>query len=607
MQINEAQKLAVTEPGSVRILAAPGSGKTRTIVERIKHIISGGVHPSEILSITFTRAAAREMRTRLESDLGDIVKPMQISTFHALALRIVRKWGHLLSYRAGLSVYDDRDQRDIMTAVCKDLNIKKPKPETVLENMDMPKYAAAKAEYRDRVRAANAVDYDMLVEEAIKLLRFEQVREEFHYKHMLIDEFQDLNEAQYTMALALRHEDSFVCATMDLDQNVMSFQGSSVRFGIRLPEDFPGIKTLYLDTCYRCPANVLDAANRLILNNQQRLDKPCRTDNPDGEIKLVSLGTEIDEAKWIARKCRQLNADGIKFADMAILCRTHRLKNLLTGDLKADGLPVNPCGRTQEFFRQPAVLDFLSYLKAITNPFDSFSFKRTLGLPNKDLMWSDLCRCEGMSRSAGVDCLTGAELYFNKSKSGLSDKVKSYLEQMRDWTMRCVTSESNHEAIINEVAKMLSEYHMQCGLTGRAGEVREAALRYTMLAFGFSSIQEFLEHVTESDGQDDIFNQMEQDKPDQVNIMTCHTAKGLEFHSVFIPGLEKGVFPIGAANKDDDEMEQERRLFYVAVTRAERNLYMTNVETRTMWMGPERQEPSLFLAELGLEDERGGF
>ncbi|MEN6550189.1 MAG: ATP-dependent helicase [Armatimonadia bacterium] len=600
MQLNDAQRLAVETSGSVRILAAPGSGKTRTIVEKIKHLVAGGCHPKEILAISFTRAAAQEMKRRLEADLGEMVKPMQVSTFHALALKIVKKFGYLLGYRPGLSIYDERDQRDILMVVIKDLNVKKPGVEQIQEDLDLPKYAKIKAEYRDRVRGANALDYDMLIEEATKILGMEAPVE--RYQHILIDEFQDLNGAQYAMARALMAEGTHLCAVLDVDQAIMEFQGASIRYALRLPEDFPGIRTLYLDTCYRCPTNVLDAANKLILHNRQRLDKPCRTDNPPGEIEVRALVNELEEGRWIAEKCLELHGQGMKYADMAVLARTHRLKNTLHDSLKGAGVPVNVCGRSQEFFRQPAVVQFLDYLRVITNPHDAFSFRRVLNFPNRGLTYIDLLKCESTARAAGVDCLRGAELHFAKARE-VNPEIKAGLEQLRGWAERCVRDPAEHRAVLNEIAAFLAEHHMKHGLTGRAGEVREAALRYELMAFGFETIGDFLEHISEMDGQDDLQEKLEEEKPDQVNLMTCHVAKGLEFPVVFIPGMEQGGFPIGSAAKDAEEIEQERRLFYVAVTRSERHLYLTRAVARTLWAGEEPREPSVFLGELGLEQE----
>lgn len=933
MELNPGQKLAVEAEGSVRILAAPGSGKTRVITERIKHLIKNGTHPREVLAISFTRAAAQEMKKRLETDLGEVMNTMQVSTFHALAMRIVKKHGHVRGFRPGLSIYDERDSRDILSAVMKDLNIKKPGVDRVLDDLDLPKYAKVKAEYRDRVRAANALDYDMLVEEAVRLLGYNEVRSAVAiYKHVLIDEFQDVNGAQYALARAITGEGVNLCAVFDVDQCIasgtmiktptgpkmidhlvagdlvgtneghmfglgfrpivaiskrafkgiayhiitatgksvrctgdhhipakwqrhtriapsakrcyvyishrtdrgwrigvtedpdtrlhlekrtegllpiacfndrwdalaaediwsckygipqvlfqprggkgemplekiihifsqldtksaaenlmrdldkswdgfirqrgstrngfsrkniiinvldgiyskktspyrvafesdgerivhrtpslhaarkyarelklrfptagihemwhlasgerlqmvpahnilpgiqiavsgkmeevvevttenydgmvydlevrhthnfmldngitmgnciMTFQGSSLKYAMDLPEDFPGIRTLYLDTCYRCPANVLDAANRLILHNRERLDKPCRTDNPPGAIEVRSLANELEEATWIARKCQELRAAGTKYADMAVLARTHRLKNLIHDGLKNAGVPVNVCGRTQDFFRQPAVVQFLDYLRAVTNNHDSFSFRRVLNFPNRGLTYIDLLKCESTARAAGVDCLRGAELHFGKQKE-VNPEIKKGLEQLRGWADRCKADPAEHKPVLNEIAAFLAEHHLSHGLTGRAGEVREAALRYDLMAFGYETIGDFLEHITELDGQDDLQEKLDEEKPDQVNLMTCHVAKGLEFEHVFVPGLEQGGFPIGSAAKDHEELEQERRLFYVAITRAKRNLYLTRSAVRSLWAGEEPQEPSVFLGELGLKDE----
>jgi len=597
MELNANQKLAVeTIEGAIRLVASPGSGKTRVVVERIKNIISKGFFPAQILAITFTRSAASEMKKRLLADLPDtVVRQMTICTFHSLAVKIMRDYGYKIGYRPQFSVYDARDSLDVLRQILKDMNIKSPKAETILEQLDFPKYPEVKKEYRDRIRANNAMDFDMLIENALYLLKDPEVLEKlsFKFRFISVDEYQDTSDEQHKMAKMLASHWHNICAVADPDQCIYEFTGSNPRYILNFTQDFPTCQTIYLDQCYRCPANVLDSANLLIKNNRQRLDKPCTTPNPAGDLKTLVFENDTEESLWIATKCKELHEQGIKYSEMAVLCRTNKLKASVLEDLKLNGVPTNNCGRTEDFFKQPAVCQFLDYLKVVQNPFDVFSFRRIINFPNRDVSFIDILKSEALTRAANVNVLEGARAYFS-DRMHQNEKVVALCDQLSILTK--VTS----DIAIHDIAKILIDHHKANGLMSRESQIKEAVLRYTTydILNPTPTLEEFLGYVNELDTQEDVRDKEDENIEDAVNMMTLHGAKGLEFPVIFIPGLEKGVFPISAADHDLDEMESERRLFYVGITRAERMLFVTRARQRKMWGKDEEREPSPFLEEF---------
>jgi len=602
LDLNANQELAVkTIFGPVLIVAGPGSGKTRTIVERIKYIVSQNYSPRGILAVTFTRAAAAEMKKRLIEDLGEpVVKSMTICTFHSLAVKIMRDYGRHLGYRHGFSVYDERDSLDILGQVVKDLNIKRPKPDKIFQDLDLPKWVNVKAEYRDRVRSNNAVDFDMLIENALRILKnnLTILQELSHqYQFVSVDEFQDLNARQYEFAKLMASDWKNICAVGDPDQNIYAFQGSNIKYILDFTMDFPGAKVIYLDQCYRCPSNVLTGANALILNNRQRLDKPTTTDLDKGVIQSLVFDNDLEENLWIATKCKELYRQDVDYSSMAILARTHRLRLNIIRDLTSAGVPINACGRTEEFFKQDAVVMMLNYLRVIENPHDGFSFRRIINFPNRNIDWIDLLKCEAHIRATHMDCLLGAKTFFENSRQ-VNPVIVDFLNQM---TVLNINKDVNPSLVIDTVAALLGTHYGTASLASRDAQTKEAVLRYRTFEDGAQPLSAFLEYASDLDAQEDVVDASKDGQPSAVQIMTAHTAKGLEFPIVFVPGLEKGSFPISAADNNMDEMEQERRLFYVAATRTMFHLYLTRCRIRSMWGKEDEREASPFVEEFKAE------
>jgi len=606
MALNEQQELAVkTLDGPVLVVAAPGSGKTRVIMHRIEALLDSGVDPREILAVTFTRAAAMEMKRRLINKKGEEqAKRVTISTFHGLAIRIIRSHGYLTGYRPNFSIYDTKDQLDILSSVLKDLNIKRPTADTILEDIDLPKYAHAKAEYRDRIRGNNAMDYDMLIETALDLLHKPECLQAYasRYRYISVDEFQDLNGRQYEMATLLASQHRNICAVGDPDQAIFAFQGANIRYILDFQKDFPDTKVINLNICYRCPIKVLECANSLIKNNRQRLEKESEAfELYQGVVKTFVFDNDTEEVDWIVSKCKEIREKTGSLARIAILARTHRLKNTIA--LAFKDIPINICGRTEEFYRSPVIVLLLDYLRLIQNPYDDFCMKKIINIPDREISNLDMLKCMSFVRAMNVDCLAGARLYFSDPKHSSPNAV-SFCDQMLSWRKEML--DGNSSLVIHSVARMLMDHFNKVGLNGRVSDLKTFLTKYANIDItGFLSIEELLAYITELDSQDDVEGQLPAingPEQDAVQLMTVHTAKGLEFDTVFIPGMEMGIFPISAANKNLDEMEQERRLLYVGITRAESDLYLTRSRERMVAWGAEANltEPSTFLEELSL-------
>jgi len=593
MNLNPQQQEAVDAiEGAVLISAAPGSGKTRVVTERIKNILMQGYSPHDILAVTFTNSAAHEMEDRLRNDLPDeVVRDITICTFHRLAMSIIRQYGFLIGRRPDFSIYDAADQLDIIKSIMKDLGIKKPSAETILKKKGDPKYKVLFTEYRDRLVAVNAFDFDMLIDSAMFILEnYDKAREELQYKFRFIsiDEFQDVNIDQYRMAKILSGKWKNICVVGDTDQNIFAFNGSDVKFMLRFAQDFNNVKSVTIDTTYRCPSNILSAATSLVRCNINRIDTTPKSIHPDGVMKRLVFESCFEEAAWIADRCQRLLVrEYVPDKDIAILCRTHRIAGVISKVLANNGLQVNMCGSTRELMSQTAAQDFNAYVRLIANPYDRFSFRRAVKTPKKDIEWRMVAAIESLSRSAEMNILDAAQ--DSLSKRGKDFSWVSTIKSLKSLTFIDAAS------IIKDT--LCNFYDSQSLLT----RSRDLALIFEVVNDMIRrnnnlTAEEYLEDISELSAQHDATEK----ENSGINIMTAHTAKGLEWPFVFVPALEMGTFPIGS-NPSQNDIEDERRLFYVALTRAQKGVFVTGCRVREVW-GKEREtEESLFIREAGLE------
>jgi DNA helicase-2/ATP-dependent DNA helicase PcrA len=590
MNLNPKQREAVeTIDGPVLVVSAPGSGKTRVVTERIKNILRNGASPADILAIAFTNSAAREMKDRLVKDLGETANKLTICTFHKLAIKIIRTYGHLLGYRPDFTIYDENDQLDIVRVVMKDMGLKKPKADRVLRNLREIKYKDIFMEYRDRLKAANAFDFDMLIEVSLVLLQnFKQVKEDlsYRYRYISIDEFQDINRLQYLMAKVLSSRWKNICAVGDPSQNIFTFQGADIQYILNLNNVYPGLRTVTNDTTFRCPSNVLHHADVLVRHNKNRLITNPTTSNPEGVIQIVPLQDSFEEAAWIANKCKELHDNGLAYREMAVLYRLHRLREEIQACLRAQKIPTVVCGRTKHFFQEPVIKEFHFYLRVLNNFYDDLSFKNIVNVPPRGINWRHIAKIEIFARAADMSIVGGAIQYFKNQNMDAS-----WLEEIVSWKDLTFIDQ------VGRVRDTLQKHYDSQDLLTRCDQLQ--ALQEFINNWRRQNIdcglKEYLEDISELSAQDDIVSE---DDEDAVQLMTIHTAKGLEFPAVFVPGLEEGTFPVLRASITDEEIEEERRLFYVAITRTEQMLYLTYARKREYWGREKEMDPSRFLSEM---------
>jgi DNA helicase-2/ATP-dependent DNA helicase PcrA len=589
MNLNSEQIQAVqTTEGPLLIAAAPGSGKTRIITERVLRLLDIGVAPDDILAITFTNAAAGEMRTRLAAGVEeDILARLTICTFHKLAIKIIREYGFLIGYKKGFSIYDENDQLDILKSVMQDLNIKDVKPEKVLKSKDHPKFKIVFKEYEQRLKAANAFDYDGLIETAVALLEIERVKADLSYKYRYIhvDEFQDTNHLQYKLVSALASKWNNLCVVGDGNQAIYGFQGADVKWLLSFGTVYPQAKTVTIDTVYRCPNNVLSLSNELIKNNTDRLITNPKTDNGPGEYQHMSCDSPFEEAAWIASTCKNLVSSGTNPSQIAVLYRTHRLRAEIESTLKKAGFEINVCGKTKHLMQETAIREFHSYLRLFQNPNDIQNFRRVASIGEYSMSWKDIVKCEALATASDVGCLEACVKYLAKENRDfvwasdlLSISKKSFMAQVFDTTT------------------ILSKFYGDKKLFTRVDLLSavNSYIKIWMQSGRGSTLDEYLSDLSELGAQEDLRNTTPHNG---INLLTIHTAKGLEFDVVFVAGLEQGTLPINY--KNDKDLQEERRLFYVAITRAKKALFTSYSRTRYFGDNEREMEPSEFLKEIG--------
>ena len=618
--LNPVQREAVLHDlGPLLIVAGAGSGKTRVLTHRVAYLIREcGVSPFEILAITFTNKAADEMKSRVAALVGPVAQRMWVSTFHSACVRILRRDAKLLGYPSSFTIYDQADALRLTGYVLRDLNLdtKKLPPRTVHaaistaknELLDFETYrtraktvyerriADVYAEYQRRLLAAGAMDFDDLLMVTVNLL---QARPEVlaHYqerfKHLLVDEYQDTNRAQNEFVLMLGREHRNVCVVGDSDQSVYRFRGADIRNILEFEDAFPDTTTIVLEQNYRSTQTILDAANAVIANNAMRKPKALWTEQVGGElITRYHAEDEHDEAAWVVHEMARLHDTGrLRWGDLAIFYRTNAQSRVFEEQLVRTGVPYKVVGGTK-FYDRREVKDVLAYLKAVANPADEVSLKRIVNVPKRGVGDTSIGRLDAWAASHGVPfatALAGAEQagVTGKALGGIRDLL-TLLDELRNAEDR--TPAALLEAVLERTgyaAELEAERTVEAaGRLENLGELVGQAREY-------EELDEFLEAVSLVSDADEI----DEDESKAV-LMTLHTAKGLEFPAVFMIGLEDGVFPHLRSLGEPDELEEERRLCYVGITRARERLYLTHAWCRTLWGSTQYNPPSRFLKEI---------
>ncbi|MFF4602068.1 DNA helicase PcrA [Streptomyces sp. NPDC001339] len=631
------------------IVAGAGSGKTRVLTHRIAHLLAERhVHPGQILAITFTNKAAGEMKERVEELVGPRANAMWVSTFHSACVRILRRESKKLGFTSSFSIYDAADSKRLMALVCRDLDLdpKRFPPKSFsakisnLKNelIDEETFAGTAADgfektlaeayamYQARLREANALDFDDIIMTTVHLLQaFPDVAEHYRrrFRHVLVDEYQDTNHAQYTLVRELVGPGTAdipaaeLCVVGDADQSIYAFRGATIRNILQFEEDYPEATTILLEQNYRSSQTILSAANAVIERNENRRPKNLWTDAGAGpKITGYVADTEHDEAQFVADEIDRLtDAGDAKAGDVAVFYRTNAQSRVFEEIFIRVGLPYKVVGGVR-FYERKEVRDVLAYLRVLANPEDSVPLRRILNVPKRGI---------GERAEAMIDALSSREKItfpqalsrvdeaygmaarsanavkrFNVLMEELRTVVESgagpatILEAVLERTgylaeLQASTDPQDETRIENlqELAAVALEFEQERGEAATSGDA----------APGPGTLAEFLEQVALVADSDQIPDE-DEEGAGVITLMTLHTAKGLEFPVVFLTGMEDGVFPHMRALGQTKELEEERRLAYVGITRARERLYVTRSTMRSAWGQPSYNPPSRFLEEI---------
>lgn len=639
--LNREQKEAVLQDkGTILVLAGAGCGKTKVLTTRIAHLVNSGVSPYEILAVTFTNKAAKEMVQRLSSMVGEEkAKKMWIGTFHSISGRILRtdiaeyKDENGKSYDNKFVIYDDTDSNSILKTAIKNCNldekIYQPKLlKTIISNAKnkmydaytyatrardyrTEKYAQIFMEYQKQLLANNALDFDDMLVLAVKLLEQSQVvREKYfnRFKHILVDEFQDTNLCQYKMINAIytnnKEEEEIppeksLCVVGDVDQSIYSWRGADYKIILNLQSTFRKTHLIKLEQNYRSAETILEAANSVICNNKQRISKNLYSNLGRGtNLSLYQANDEADEALHLVREVKRLSLTK-SLSDMAVLYRTNSQSRAIEEACMANNLPYKVVGGLK-FYDRKEIKDIIAYLKLIYNPSDSQSLKRIINVPKRSIgpaTVDKLLEIADKSNLRFMEILENINSY-DEFSSGVKTKLTAFHAMLLDF--QSSFSKMDLPAFIGYVLDK----------SGYIQDIKEHEDE-TTAENRIDNLQEFLSVAKEFTPQDnDILGEFLSqvslvsdidsyvDETQALTLMTLHSAKGLEFDTVFLSGLEEGIFPHNRALDAPAEMEEERRLMYVGITRAKKNLYMSYAKRRKMWGDYKYYNPSRFLSEI---------
>ncbi|MFF5182739.1 DNA helicase PcrA [Streptomyces sp. NPDC000345] len=650
--LNDNQRAAVVHAGTpLLIVAGAGSGKTRVLTHRIAHLLAErDVHPGQILAITFTNKAAGEMKERVEQLVGPRANAMWVMTFHSACVRILRRESKKLGFTSSFSIYDAADSKRLMALVCRDLDLdpKRFPPKSfsakisnlkneLIDEEDFAAQAAdgfektlaqAYAMYQSRLREANALDFDDLIMTTVNLLRaFPDVAEHYRrrFRHVLVDEYQDTNHAQYALVRELvgtfEHPvdvppgaydvpPAELCVVGDADQSIYAFRGATIRNILQFEEDYPDATTILLEQNYRSTQTILSAANAVIERNESRRPKNLWTNAGAGaRITGYVADTEHDEAQFVADEIDRLtDAGDAKAGDVAVFYRTNAQSRVFEEVFIRVGLPYKVVGGVR-FYERKEVRDVLAYLRVLANPEDSVPLRRILNVPKRGIgdraeaMIDALSQREKISFPQALKRVDEAYGMAARSTKAVK-RFNALMEELRT----IVESGAGPATVLEAVLERTGYLAELQASTDPQDETRiENLQELAAVALEFEqesgegetsgSLAEFLERVALVADSDQIPDE-DEDGSGVITLMTLHTAKGLEFPVVFLTGMEDGVFPHMRALGQNKELEEERRLAYVGITRARERLYLTRSAMRSAWGQPSYNPPSRFLEEI---------
>ena len=640
--LNPQQQEAVQHAGSpLLVVAGAGSGKTRVLTRRIAYLLAErNVAPYEVLAITFTNKAAGEMKERVAQLVGDRARSMWVSTFHSACVRILRKEAQLLGYSNSFTIYDQSDSLRLITLVMRDMNLdsKRYAPRAVQSLISSAKnellgpadylnqsknqfdqiVADVYAIYQKRLTSANSMDFDDLIAKTVEVFqRHPEARAKYRsrFRHILVDEYQDTNHAQYILIKELvgNERDGFpiaeLCVVGDADQSIYAFRGANIRNILQFEADYPQARTILLEQNYRSTQNILSAANAVISNNENRKEKNLWSESGPGATLVGYVAeSEHDEAEFVVREISRLRDLGKSNpGDTAIFYRTNAQSRVFEEVFLRSGIPYKVVGGVR-FYERREVKDFLAYLRVLVNPEDEVSLRRIINTPKRGIgdraldlidlnatakgltFWQSLCEVESNPEIAARSATSIIE--FVKLIQSLQTLVEA--KTRPSVIAQAVLEQSGLLAELSESSDPQDEVRVENleELVAVATEYEESEVDEGEEI----SLVGFLEDVSLVADADQIPDG--EDHGGVVTMMTLHTAKGLEFPTVFLTGMEEGIFPHSRTLGDPEELQEERRLAYVGLTRARENLFITRAEYRSSWGAPNYNAPSRFLSEI---------
>lgn len=628
--LNKEQRQAVdTLDGPLLILAGAGSGKTRALTYRIANLVDHGVSPWNILALTFTNKAAREMRERTEALLGGSVKDMWVATFHSCCTRILRSDIDKLGRDRNFVIYDDDDQTSLIAAIMKRLGVndkditkrqikehiseaknKSTEPEKFLMDNPYLDESVLKVfrEYQRSLKEYNALDFDDLLGKTLELFQscpevLQKYRSKFRY--ILVDEYQDTNVMQYHIVELLAREHGNICVVGDDDQSIYGWRGADIRNILDFEKDFPGAKVIRLEQNYRSTSNILDAANAVIENNQGRKSKKLWTDNGRGDrIETFTADSERDEAHFVCRKIMEGVRNGMNYGDFAVLYRMNAQSRIPETTMVNYGIPNKVYGG-QRFYERKEIKDIMAYLRLIYNPFDDIALKRIINVPKRSIGDASIAELARVAEQEGKSMLVAALTSENIDPRAMK-KIKPFADTMGEFIALSRTmplseftwgmiSALEYETYLKAEDKRGEVESRMDNLRELIGNIKEIEKD---LSEGEDALRAFLESVSLVSDIDSM-----NDGNGAVALMTLHSAKGLEFPVVFMIGMEENIFPTSRARNDmsNHAMEEERRLCYVGMTRAKQKLYLINARQRNIFGSESYNRKSRFIEEIPAE------
>ena len=625
--LNDKQKEAVlATEGPCLVIAGAGSGKTKVLTHKIAYLISEkNVKPYNILAITFTNKAASEMKQRVEKIVGDVAQEMWMGTFHSICVRILRRFIDRIGFDTSFLIFDTSDQKTVVKECLKALNIddKTFSDRSVLSEISnaknemlTPKAYQAKYSgefrkekigqvyelYQKRLRENNAIDFDDIINYTIDILSENPDVLQYYtekFKYVLVDEYQDTNKAQFTLVTILASRYGNITVVGDNDQGIYSFRGADISNILNFEKDFPGTKIIKLEQNYRCTGNILKAANAVIKHNENKYEKKLWTENEEGSLPcLYQAEDEYDEANYVVKQIEHLKTEEyLKPKDFVILYRMNAQSRAIEDILRRENIPYKIVGGLK-FYERKEIKDTIAYLRLIHNTSDNLSLKRIINEPKRGIGKTSLDKIQEISDRTGTsmyEIIKHAEEFdLNRVKANAEEFI-NLIEELRLKKQELSISELLKEVLNKSGYTRALELENTVEAETRMQNLEE----FLTVAIEFeeesadNTLPEFLESITLSSDVDEM-----QDEDNTVTLMTLHSAKGLEFPVVFLVGMEEGIFPGYKSIGEPKELEEERRLFYVGITRAKQFLHLTCAKHRTIFGSTSYNAVSRFIKEI---------